>query len=173
MKKVFLLLFVAFTTVFVYSEGEGFKKIRNFKFTTQDLEGNKVTESIFKKADVTMVNIWATWCGPCKHELPDIARIAKKFKQKGVQVIAICADTMDEYGEIDEGAIDEASEILQDAGCDFTCLCLDESMGRLLQEMQAFPTTIFFDKNGNVIGQVLIGSRSEAKFSQAINALIK
>jgi len=173
MKKVFLLLFVAFTTIFAYSEGEGFKKIKNFKFTTQDLKGNEVTESIFKKADVTMVNIWATWCGPCKHELPDIGRLAKKFKNKGVQIIAICTDTMDDDGEIDEDAISEASEILEDAGCDFTCLCLDESMERLFREMQAFPTTIFFDKNGNVIGPVLIGSRSEAKFAEAINSLIK
>lgn len=173
MKKVFLLLLVLCTAIVAHSEGEGFKKIKNFKFKTQDLNGKTITESIFKQADITMVNIWATWCGPCRQELPDIGRLEAKLKSKRAQVIAICADTIDDYGDVDEDAINEAKEILRDSSCKFTCLCLDESMASLWQHIQAFPTTIFFDKKGNVVGQVLIGGRSESEFLRAIDVALK
>ena len=53
-------------------------------FTAADLEGNPVSEEIFKDYDLTMINIWATFCGPCISEMPDLGKLNEEWKEKGV-----------------------------------------------------------------------------------------
>ena len=57
------------------------------EFRSLDLEGKEVKlGDIFKENKVTMVNVWATFCPPCREELPDIAKLGKEMKEKGVAV---------------------------------------------------------------------------------------
>jgi len=147
---------------------QALQSITGLNFKTQDLEGNEVTSDIFKNADVTMVNIWATWCGPCKEELPDIGRVAKKYRAKGAQVVAICSDVM----EGDDSVLDEAKEIIQDSECDFIVLRNNSSFDSIFKNIQAFPTTLFFDKNGDLVGDVVIGGRSEAEFEALFEEIL-
>lgn len=58
------------------------------KFTTTDLNGNEVTEAMFADYDLTMINIWATFCGPCINEMPHLGELAAEYKEKGVQIVA-------------------------------------------------------------------------------------
>lgn len=140
--------------------------IEGLKFKTQDLAGNEVTSDVLKKAKVTMLNIWATWCPPCKAELPDIGELERKYREKGVQVIAICSDVTDE----DDSALEEAKEIIKDAKCDFLVLRKNKSLDTIYSNIQAYPTTLFFDKNGNILGNmVVIGGRSEEQFAKLLD----
>ena len=61
-------------------------------FSTKDLDGNTVTSDIFENYDVTLVNIWGTFCGPCKTELPHLEAAYKAYADKKVNVIAVTAD---------------------------------------------------------------------------------
>lgn len=148
---------------------DSLRAIKALKFDTLDLQGNQVTDAILQKADVTMVNIWATWCPPCRAELPDIGNLERKYRQKGCQVIAICSDVTDE----DSDVLEEAKNIIKDAGCDFVVLQNNESFAVIYDNIQGYPTTLFFDKNGNVIGDVMIGSRSEQEFAKAIDQILE
>lgn len=144
------------------------QSIQNLTFKTTDLDGNVVTQDIFKKATVTMLNIWATWCPPCKAELPDIGRLEKVYREKGCAVVAICSDVTDE----DDSALEDAKEIIKDSECDFVVLRKNASLDAIYNNIQAYPTTLFFDKDGNIIGNVIIGGRSEEEFAKALDDLL-
>ena len=68
-------------------------------FDSQTLEGEEVTEEIFANADLTMVNIWGTFCGPCISEMPDLGEIADEYAEKGVQIVGIVSDVTDPENE--------------------------------------------------------------------------
>mgnify|MGYP000885189012 CR=1 FL=1 len=79
-------------------------EIKNWKFSTDDIDGNHVDESIFSEARLTMVNIWATWCGPCIAEIPHIGELAKdEFADMNIQVMGIVSDA--ELGGDDAHAV--------------------------------------------------------------------
>ena len=84
------------------------------RFETTDLNGNPVSsEELFAESEVTMVNLWGTWCGPCKRELPELAVMAKEFEAQGCRVIGICNDA---YAE---DKLEKAKGLLQDAGAEY------------------------------------------------------
>ena len=59
------------------SSSEAGRQVTVFEdFTAQDLDGNTVDESIFADYEVTMVNLWGTFCGPCLQEMPDLGEIS-------------------------------------------------------------------------------------------------
>ncbi len=139
------------------------------EFKSCDLNGNKIGSEVFQNADVTLVNIWATWCGPCRGELPALGKIAEKYTAKGYQVIGFILD-------VSEGSdnADVAKEILSDAGCNFPVVMNHPSLDAVFADVDAFPTTLFVDKAGNLLLPEHIGATDEkgfeALFEKAIEA---
>lgn len=125
-------------------------------FSLQDLDGNPVSEAIFAEAELTMVNIWTTWCGPCVEEMPTLAALAQQLPEN-VQIYGICKDAISEDARV------LARQILADAGADFPVLVPDQAMleGYLNQVSQAVPTTLFFDRNGQQVGEAVVGAPAE------------
>ena len=114
-----------------------------------DLDGNVVTETIFESYDLTMVNIWATWCGYCVYEMPELARLQNMLPEN-VNLISICDDAADEP--------ELAASILNASGCSFQTLAASEEMyDQLLGGVYAFPTTYFLDSEGMPVGEPIIG----------------
>lgn len=119
-------------------------------FTTKDLDGNTITQDIFKDYDVTMINIWATWCGPCVAEMPQLAEVYNKLP-KNANIITICTDGASQ-GEL-------VKKIVTKANGKFTTLTESDSLNdSLLKNITATPTTIFVDKEGNIIGKSQVGA---------------
>ena len=130
--------------------------LSNFEAT--DLNGNTVTQDIFKDYDVTMINIWATWCGPCRSELPAIQAAYEKLPENA-NIISICHDAASET--------DLAKSIVEKAGLKYSVLMADEKMEEtVFQYVSAFPTTIFVDSEGRLVGNVQIGVPSDADVTQ-------
>ena len=71
-------------------------------FSTTDLDGNAADESIFAEYKLTMVNIWATFCGPCISEMPELGELASEYADKGMRVVGLVTDVMDSEGALDE-----------------------------------------------------------------------
>jgi|GEM_PF-619590 len=118
-------------------------------FETTDLNGNKVTQDIFKDYDVTMINVWATWCGPCMGELPEIQAIVGKLPER-TQIISVCSDASDDP--------DYAADVVKKEGLTYPVLKPDDSLNKcLLDYIEGFPTTLFADSQGKLIGEPIIG----------------
>lgn len=144
--------------------------IRNWTFNTVDLDGQPVDQSIFAEAKLTMVNIWATWCNPCRVEIPDIAALAKnEFAELDIQVLGIVTDV--EVDEDHEMELALAKQILDEAGASYLNVKFNKNMNdSLFKFVQAFPTTVFMDSNGNVVGAEIVGARSKDAFLKEAEA---
>lgn len=123
-------------------------------FTTKDLDGNTVTESIFGEKDLTVVNIWGTFCPPCIGEMPELGEWAKEMPDN-VQLIGLVSDIS---GDDDTQHHDLAVEIMEKADADFKQIIVNQDFASVMQCIIGVPTTLFVDKEGNIIGDPIIGA---------------
>ncbi len=120
------------------------------QFVTTDMEGNVVTQEIFAEADLTMVNVWATWCGYCIEEMPEFPALNEKLAEHNGQLVTICDDASIEP--------ELTAKILEIVGANFTTLAATVDMySGILSSVYAFPTTFFVDSEGNVVGDPVVG----------------
>lgn len=141
--------------------------LKNFK--TTDLDGNEVTQEIFSNADLTMINIWATYCNPCLGEMPDLGVLAEEYADQGVQIIGILMDVYDQNWNVVQSQVDLAKEIIQETGADYLHLMPSTDLiYAKLRYVQAVPETIFVDKEGNLVGEPHLGARTKDKWSEEI-----
>lgn len=148
------------------SPESGFGNLNQFTADTLD-QGTFSQEDLAGK-DVTVINFWSTLCGPCVSELPDIAAFAKMLPDN-VQVITAC---LDGKGAEEE----EVKEILEKAGFEGVTLLGGEGDYKMLSEaVQYTPTTVFVDKDGNMIGNPLIGGQENLaqSYGDAVNSILK
>lgn len=125
---------------------------------TKDIDGKEFSKKDYEKYDLTMVNVFATWCTACIKEIPDLVELQKEMKDKGVNVVGIVTDTMDDGGE-NKDAIEKAKTIQEKTKANYPFLMPDKTNfnGRL-NGIQALPETFFIDKNGKIVGETYSGS---------------
>ncbi len=123
-------------------------------FSAVDLEGNTVTESIFAKKDLTVLNIWGTFCNPCVGEMPELGEWAKEMPDN-VQMVGLIIDI---NGEEDTEHRDLAVDITSSAGADFTQIIVNQDFAPVLKDVLGVPTTMFIDKDGNIVGDSILGA---------------
>ena len=135
---------------------------------TKDIDGKEFSSKDFANYDLTMVNVFATWCSPCVQEIPDLAEIQKEMKDKGVNIVGVVTDTMDQTGENRE-ALEKAKLIRERSKAEYPFLIPDQSNfnGRL-SGIQAFPETFFVDKKGQIVGETYSGSRNKKAWMEII-----
>lgn len=143
-------------------------------FTANDLSGNAVDDTVFQDYDLTMINIWATFCGPCKVEMPELGEIAAEYKDRGVQVIGIVVDVTGRNGAISASAVETAKEIVKTTGANYTHLLPSADLNRIkLNRVSSVPETIFVDSRGAIVGKSYVGSRSKQKWLDIIDPLLE
>ena len=124
-------------------------------FSGQDYDGNSVDESLFSGNAVTVVNFWFTGCKPCVAELSKLNELNDAIKSMGGEVIGINTETFDG----NEDAIKEAAAVLDSQGAKYRNISVDSdsSVGKYASDIMAFPTTILVDRNGNIVGEPMLG----------------
>ena len=130
----------------------------------KDLYGNTVTDDIFPEYDITVINIWGTFCGPCIGELPELAEWNDSLPEHAC-IIGIVCDIQDED---DTEYINEALYLLDDAGADYINLIPNEGLYAILNSTEYVPTTIFVDSEGNQIGEAIVGADVE-QYKDVVN----
>ena len=139
------------------------------KFETTGVDGKTYTQDIFSKYDLTMVNIFTTWCSPCVNEIPDLEKLYQEMKDKGVGVVGVTLDTVGSDGKQDEEAVKKAQVLQEKTKASYPFLIPDSGMmnGRL-NGISAFPETFFVDKNGNIVGETYSGSHSLDEWKEIV-----
>ena len=139
------------------------------EFTATDLAGNEVTQSVFEGHPVTMVNVWATFCGPCLREMPDLGALHQEFSEQGFQILGIVTDVQAPDGSISQEQVDLAAQIAEETGASYLHLLPSEDLiACLLWQVSSVPTTIFVDETGARIGKGYLGSRDAAAWRSII-----
>lgn len=139
-------------------------------FACQDIEGNAVSADVFSESRLTMVNVWATYCGPCLNEMPDLGELAGEYDPAEFQLLGIVSDVLD---SADEETLTAAKELIAKTGADYPHLLLNESLYyALLTDVSVVPTTFFVNQEGEIIDTV-IGSRDKSAWEETIHALLE
>ena len=129
------------------------------QFTTQDIYGETVTQDIFADYDLTLVNLFATWCGPCISEMPELSQLQKDMRDQGVNIVAVVLDAS-YFGVVDESAVATAQELAELVDAEFTFMIPDETnLNGRLDSVSAVPESFFVDSNGNIVGESYVGAR--------------
>lgn len=134
-------------------------------FNTKTLSGDSVDQSIFQQHKITFINFWATWCGPCVGELPDLQKLYEKYKGD-IGFIGICGDATDS-----ESAA-HAKKIIDKSGDTYTNLMNFDQVTDIMGDMQFIPCSIIVDSTGKPLSGQLVGSEGNDKYSAAIDAAL-
>ena len=137
-------------------------------FATKDLKGNAVTQEIFARKKVTVVNVWGTFCPPCIGEMPELGAWAKEMPTDA-QIIGLICDV---EGEQDTKHLDLARKITSEAHADFVNIYPDEALLKRLDSVEAVPTTFLVDSQGQVIGEPIVGA-DVAAYRAAVERYLK
>lgn len=130
-------------------------QLANFpQFAAKDLAGDTVTNDIFARKKITVVNIWGTFCPPCIGEMPELGEWSRNMPEDAQLIGIIC----DANGENDTKTAGTAQKILKEAQADFVNLLPSKDLMQYLESVEAVPTTIFVDSAGNLIGTPVIGA---------------
>lgn len=145
----------------------GFDK---FNFSAKDINNKEYNTEIFESSKVTMINFWATFCGPCINELKDINKLSEEFKSEDFQVMGIVTDAY----EGDEDIINSAKKIIKDNNVKYLNIIPNDNLyTNYLNNLQFVPTTIFVNKNGDLIGPVVNGAKSYNEYKEIIENIIE
>ena len=129
-------------------------------FSIKDLDGRSVSFTEFRGKTV-MLNIWATWCKPCLHEIPDLKALHEELKSKDVVVLGVL---------LESGSAEEARPMVVDQlKINYPVWYGDDAFARLFK-VEAFPTTVIIDKNGKAL-KMMLGAQSKERFLDALKSV--
>ena len=111
-----------------------------------------------------MVNIWASWCGPCIRELPELQAISERLKERGCSVIGLL------YDGDDAAALETAKKLMTDNGVSYLVILPPENVDSLFP-LEAFPTTYFVDSDGKIISEPIVGAYID-QYEATVDALL-
>ena len=140
-------------------------------FEGKDLDGNTVkSDELFSGNAVTVVNFWFTTCNPCVGELGELDALNKELANKGGALIGINSFTLDG----DEKAIAEAKEVLAKKGATYQNIYFGSGgdAGKFVENVFAYPTTYVVDRNGNIVGDPIVGAITEKNQAETLQKLI-
>ena len=140
-------------------------------FEGKDLDGNMVkSDELFSGNAVTVVNFWFTTCNPCVGELAELDALNKELAEKGGALIGVNTFTLDG----DEAAISEATDVLAKKGATYQNVYFDSDgeAGKFVTNIFAYPTTYVVDRNGNIVGDPIVGAITEEKQAETLQKLI-
>jgi thiol-disulfide isomerase/thioredoxin len=141
----------------------------------KDINGEPFDVSIFSGKPF-MINVWASWCGPCVSEMPDLDTLSKEYGDRitmlGLMRDAVAADTKGEL-MLNQSEIDDARVLYEKLGISYPSLIPNALMMSLMYQvqMQYFPSTLFFNGEGYLV-DMQVGSKSKEDWALAIDKVL-
>jgi thiol-disulfide isomerase/thioredoxin len=132
--------------------------------TLQPKDGGNITKVADLHGNVVVLNFWATWCGPCRAEMPDLNRMAQRYDKKPVTVLAITDETADRIALFEQKVLPLRMKV--------ATFRSDQPHGAIAtMAYGGRPTTVILDRDGR-IKEVLIGQQSFERLTRAVDDLL-
>ena len=132
------------------------------RFMATDLDGNPVSSAdIFAQNNVSMINIWATWCGPCIGELAELQAIHTRFREKDCGIVGLLIDTN----------VEEARRLMNENGVTYPVYVAPQTLNNVIP-FDAVPTSLFVDRSGAFLGTKFTGAYPDL-YESALEPLIE
>lgn len=126
-----------------------------------DLSGKPV-RSADLKGKVVILNFWATWCGPCRAEIPDFIALQKEYADRGLVIVG---------ASVDQAGADVVKKFQQQQGMNYTVAVADNKMQEAFGGIEAIPTTFVIDRGGNIVARH-VGLTPKGDFESEIKGLL-
>lgn len=134
-------------------------------FSWYDAAGKEVTFAEFSKGKPVLINFWATWCGPCVRETPDLVELHNELKAQGAIFIGVSADLGDDAMEL-------VTEFTAKYNVPYQIVIDDKGeLQQAIGGLRGYPTTFYIDKNGTIVKK-LLGLQSKQKFAEEFKAIL-
>ena len=132
-------------------------------FTLKSLQGDNLRLQEYR-GQVVLINFWASWCGPCRQEMPLLDRLHQRYQATGFAVLGVNV----------EGEIKPAQEIVDKTRVTFPVLIDEDQKVSELYDLEAMPSTVIVDRDG-VVRYIHLGYKpgDEAKYVDVVKALIR
>lgn len=139
------------------------------EFSIKDINDKTYTQEMFADYDLTMINVFTTWCTPCINEIPDLGKLYEEMKAQGVNIVGMALDAVGSSEKVDKVKL-----LAEKTGVSYPFLIPDEGyLGGRLAGINAVPETFFVDKEGNIVGETYSGSRSYEEWKIIIENVLK
>ena len=122
----------------------------DFDFELTDIEGNAIAKADFT-GKVLIVDVWGTWCPPCRMEIPHFVALQKAFQEVGMAIVGLNSERVADEAE----ALKLVRDFHKDNGMNYRCAVVTSATIEQIPNMQAFPTTLFLDRSGKVRARVV------------------
>ena len=156
MKKWFPL-FVFLLVVLLNGCGFGQPSLagKKLSFETVDIDGNPVSsEELFARHEITMLNLWAAWCGPCVGELSELNEVNDRLAQMDGAVVGLLNDDRSQKN------LETVKLLLDENNAGYLNILAPENMNEIIVQ-GSFPMTVFVDRDGVIVGRTLVGTVSK------------
>jgi thiol-disulfide isomerase/thioredoxin len=121
----------------------------DFNFELTDIEGDAIAKADFK-GKVLIVDVWGTWCPPCRMEIPHFVELTKKYGEAGLAIVGLNSE-----GGSEEKSLKVVKEFHKENGMNYRCALIQRDTIDQIPDMEGFPTTLFFDRAGKLRAKVV------------------
>jgi thiol-disulfide isomerase/thioredoxin len=136
-----------------------------FDFALTDVTGKPIKLADYQ-GKVVIVDLWGTWCPPCRAEIPSFVKLQETFGEKGFQMIGL-----NQENETGEAAIQKVSSFIAEHHMNYPCAIIDDATLKQVPDLEGFPTTLFLDRTGKVRLKV-VGLHEYAYLEAVVLALL-
>jgi peroxiredoxin len=160
MKKIAIMLAFAISIGFIVDVSAQQQKAPNFSLKSADGKTYQLSQL---KGKVVIVNFWATWCGPCRREIPDFIEAYKKYKSQGLEIIGV---------SVDEDGWSKVKPFVTENKINYPVVLMDKKVVSDYGNFNAIPTTFVVDKNGDIV-DTHTGVMTMSQLESKIQPLLK